>query len=335
MDFGGLFRDLEFAYPWAFVLLALLPILFYLWRKQGDSYFKSANASALPSGGSFRINLLKSVKYLRTAALISLIIALAGPQYHYQIKKSSSEGIDIMLCIDISGSMLAKDFDPNRLEVAKEVAAHFIEKRPFDRIGLVLFSGESFTQTPLTLDHNLLIQSIKSTEVGIIRDGTAIGMGLANSVNRLSSNEIKSKVVILLTDGVNNSGYIDPMSATELAQKYGVKVYTIGVGSTGDAPMPMSRRSDGTFIYSMVKVEIDEILLKKIAAETGGRYFRATTKEMLSYIYSEIDKMEKTEVEIEILSDIQEKFRVFLLLAFLFILLDLLITFVLAKRIRI
>lgn len=330
---AGFFRDLEFVYPWAFLLLTLIPVGILYWRRQKDTYYNWANTSWLPSGKSARITALKTIKYIRILILVLLTIVLARPQYKYQIEKSSSEGIDIMLCVDISGSMLAKDFQPNRLEVAKEVAANFVGKRPFDRMGLVLFSGESFTQTPLTLDHEVLIQAIKSTEVGIIRDGTAIGMGLANSVNRLSESDAESKVVILLTDGVNNSGYINSETATELAQKYKVRVYTIGVGSTGDAPMPISRKADGTFIYSMVKVEIDEVLLKNIAAETGGRYFRATTKEMLSYIYSEIDKMEKTEVEIEVLTEIQEKFRPFLLLALLLIMLDIGISFSLAKRI--
>lgn len=326
--------SLRFAYPWVFILL-LLPIVSWIVfrKKKRETGFYWANAGLLGFSKTWRVYLLEWLKYIRIIGFICLVIALARPQLRYQFEEATSEGVDIIFCLDISGSMLAKDFNPNRLEVAKEVATNFVDKRAFDRLGLVLFAGESFTQIPLTLDHDMLKKALLQTEVGIIKDGTAIGMGLANSVNRLKDSEGESKIIILLTDGVNNSGHINPSIATELAKKMGVKVYTIGVGTTGEAPIPISRRMDGSYVYSMVKVEIDEALLQQIAEETGGRYFRATSAEMLAYIYSEIDKMEKTEVETSVITNLVEKYRIFVFLALALLVLEFLISLVLVKRI--
>jgi Ca-activated chloride channel family protein len=325
----------EFSYPWAFGLLLLIPIWTMVQRKKIFISLSWPHYSVFSRTLSWRVRGLRLLPILRALSFLALTIALARPQKYFEREEITSEGIDIVLVLDISGSMLARDFEPNRLEVAKQVAINFVEKRRFDRMGLVLFSGESFTQVPLTLDHNLLKQSILATEIGIIKDGTAIGMGLANAVNRLNETESPTKVVILLTDGVNNAGYINPNTAMELAKKMGVKVYTIGVGSIGEAPMPVSRRRDGSFVYNLVKVEIDEDLLKQIAELTGGRYFRATSEEMLTYIYSEIDSMEKTEIEVSVIQEVKEYYPPFVLFGLLLIVLEMILSFVVFKRLDI
>ncbi len=325
----------EFSYPWAFGLLLLIPIWTMVQRKKIFISLSWPHYSVFSRTLSWRVRGLRLLPILRALSFLALTIALARPQKYFEREEITSEGIDIVLVLDISGSMLARDFEPNRLEVAKQVAINFVEKRRFDRMGLVLFSGESFTQVPLTLDHNLLKQSILATEIGIIKDGTAIGMGLANAVNRLKETESPTKVVILLTDGVNNAGYINPNTAMELAKKMGVKVYTIGVGSIGEAPMPVSRRRDGSFVYNLVKVEIDEDLLKQIAELTGGRYFRATSEEMLTYIYSEIDSMEKTEIEVSVIQEVKEYYPPFVLFGLLLIVLEMILSFVVFKRLDI
>jgi Ca-activated chloride channel homolog len=322
----------KFVYPWAFLLLLLIPLNFFLARRRKARTLSWAHYSLMPGKQSWRIKMLSYLPLLRALGFVALVIALARPQEHFQREEITSEGIDIVLVLDISGSMLARDFEPNRLEVAKQVAVRFVEKRKFDRMGLVLFSGESFTQVPLTLDHNLLKQAIQNTEIGMIKDGTAIGMGLANAVNRLKETEAPTKVVILLTDGVNNAGYIHPLTAMELAKKLGVKVYTIGVGSVGEAPMPVSRRRDGSFVYNLVKVEIDEVLLKQIAESTGGRYFRATSEEMLSYIYSEIDAMEKTEMETVVLQEYKEYYPPFVRFGLVMLVLEMILSYAVLKR---
>ncbi|MCA1751025.1 MAG: VWA domain-containing protein [Cryomorphaceae bacterium] len=245
---------------------------------------------------------------MRSVALALLIAAVARPQSLMSWQNVSSEGIDIVISTDISASMLAKDFKPDRLESSKEVAARFIRGRPNDRIGLVVYEGEAFTQCPLTTDHNVLINLLKDVRTGMIKDGTAIGMGLATAVNRLRESDAKSKVVILMTDGENNSGTISPMTAAEIAKSYGIRVYTIGVGAIGRAMSPTAIYPDGSYRYEMVDVRIDEELLKEIADLTDAAYFRATDEGVLQTIFQEIDRMEKTRVNVTEHSRRAEKF---------------------------
>jgi len=250
---------------------------------------------------------------LRLLALAAIIVGLARPQSSMSWQDVTTEGIDIIMAMDISSSMLARDFEPNRLEAAKEVAIRFIEGRPNDRIGLVVYSGESFTQCPLTTDHEKLINLFKEIKNGMIKDGTAIGMGLTNAVNRLKESTAKSKVIILLTDGENTAGSIPPLTAAEIAATFGVKVYTIGVGTKGQAPMPVQDMF-GRIRYQMMDVNIDEESLQKIADLTKGRYFRATDNDKLQEIYAEIDQMEKTVIEEK---QYEKKYEEFLPLALL------------------
>ncbi len=250
---------------------------------------------------------------LRLLAIAAIIVALARPQSSISWQDIKTEGIDIVLAFDISGSMLARDFEPNRLEAAKDVATEFVKARPNDRIGLVVYSGESFTQCPLTTDHEKLVNLLRDIENGMIQDGTAIGMGLANAVNRLKESDAKSKVVILLTDGVNRSGSIPPLTAAEIASTFGVKVYTIGVGTKGEAPMPV--QYFGQVRYQMMPVDIDEETLKEISKLTGGRYFRATDNASLGSIYEEIDQLEKTVIEEQQFEKKSEEFLPLALLA--------------------
>ena len=247
---------------------------------------------------------------LRTAAMILVILALARPQtVDVSTKTKTTRGIDIVMAIDVSASMLAKDLKPNRLEALKNVAADFIKGRPNDRIGLVEYAGESYTKTPITSDKSIVLQSLKAIKYNtVITGGTAIGMGLATAVNRIKDSKAKSKIIILLTDGVNNAGFIDPQTASELAVEYGIKTYTIGLGTNGMALSPIAIRN-GVFQYGKAQVEIDEKLLKEIAEVTGGKYFRANNNRKLKEIYKEIDKLEKTEVEEFKFYNYEEKFR--------------------------
>lgn len=241
--------------------------------------------------------------------LILLILALARPQRTLQEEEVKAEGIDITLVMDLSSSMLAKDFQPDRLEASKAVAIEFVDKRPYDRFGLVVFSGESYTMSPLTMDHQVIQELLSGLQCGLLDDGTAIGMGLASAVNRLKESKAKSKVIILLTDGVNNRGYIQPMQAAEIAKQFNIKVYTIGVGTAGEALTPVSRRSDGQYVFGYANVEIDENLLKQIAGETGGEYFRALNETGLRSIYDEIDQLEKTEMEVTVFKRYKDLYR--------------------------
>jgi Ca-activated chloride channel family protein len=250
---------------------------------------------------------------LRVLSFIALTVALARPQSSSVSENVDSEGIDIVLAIDVSGSMLAEDFRPNRIEAAKKVATEFINGRPGDRIGLVIFSGESFTQCPVTIDHGVLQQQVAEIQSGILVDGTAIGDGLATAVDRIRNTNGKSRVVILLTDGVNNTGKVGPELALEIAKAYKVRVYTIGVGTQGSAPYPM--QTPGGLQTQMMPVQIDEDLLRKIAKETGGNYYRATSNNSLKSIYEQIDKLEKTKVEISSYKHYAELFFPFALLA--------------------
>ena len=231
---------------------------------------------------------------LRTLALGLILFVMAGPQSSSSIENMTREGIDIVMAMDASASMLSKDFKPNRLEAAKTVANEFVEDRPFDRVGVVVYEGESFTQVPLTTDHRVVQDGINALETGLVEGGTAIGMGLATAVNRLRNSDAKSKVVILITDGENNTGQIEPQDAAQLAKLESIRVYTVGVGTIGRAKSPVRKRPNGSYIYDWVEVNIDEPTLKAIAEETGGRYFRATSGEKLKEIYTEIDALEKT-----------------------------------------
>jgi Ca-activated chloride channel family protein len=263
---------------------------------------------------------------LRLLSFLFLTIALARPQNSKVNESINSEGLDIVMSMDISGSMLAQDFKPNRIEAAKKVAQEFIENRPTDRIGLVIFSGESFTQCPLTTDQNVLKEQLLNVKSGLLEDGTAIGMGLATAVERLRNSKTKTKVIILLTDGVNNSGLIDPITALEIAKAYKIRVYTIGVGSEGSAPYPVKDQFGQTSIQQM-PVQIDEALMQRISRETGGKYFRATNNNSLNRIYNDIDKLEKTKIEINSYKRYSELFFPYAFLALFCIMLELVLRY--------
>jgi Ca-activated chloride channel family protein len=266
---------------------------------------------------------------LRMLAISLLILALARPQTNMNRQDISVEGIDIVLATDISSTMLAEDLRPNRLEAAKEVAVEFISNRPDDRIGLVVFSGESFTQCPLTSNHALLINLYKDISFGMIDDGTAIGDGLATAVNRLKESKTKSKVIILLTDGINNMGSIDPQSAAEIAELYGIRIYTIGVGTMGTALVPV--RTQFGMQYQRMEVQIDEALLQKVSALTNGKYFRATNKQKLQEVYKEIDRLEKSKIDVTEFSRKKEEFLPFVIFALLFLTLEFVMRFFVLK----
>lgn len=315
--------NLHFASPWWFLGLLIIPLMVY-WqyfqKKMVDPTLKMSNPKGISVTKSWKEKVYPYLPIFKIASLAFFIIALARPQLSLKEEKVKAEGIDIMMVMDLSSSMLSKDFDPDRLEVSKLVAKEFVEKRVHDRIGLVVFSGESFTQCPLTTDHNILLDFLGSLEVGMLQDGTAIGMGLATAVNRLKDSDAKSKIIILLTDGVNNAGYINPNTAAEIAREYDVKVYTIAVGTMGQALSPVNRRSDGQYMYAMAKVEIDVALLESIAKMTEGKYFRAVDRASLENIYAEIDRLEKTEIEGNVFKRYKDEFRMFLIIGlFLFL----------------
>ena len=276
-------------------------------------------------------NILQQLPFvLRLLAIVCIIIALARPQSKFDEQLTEGEGIDIILCIDVSGSMTAQDFTPNRMEAAKNVASDFVDARISDRIGIVIFAGESFTQCPLTTDHFVLKSQIQLIRNGLLEDGTAIGSGLATSVDRLRDSKSKSKVIILLTDGVNNGGLIDPSTAREIAKTFNIKVYTIGVGTDGFAPTPVSTPMG--IVMQNEKVNIDEKLLKNIADETGGRYFRATDNQSLQNIYTHIDQLERSKVEVTTFHRFTEKFYPFIFGALFFLFIELLLRFTLLKK---
>ena len=320
-------ENIEFANPQFFWLLLLLPLalIWYIFKN------KEENASLkIPSVEGFTANdLLPKLKpalfAFRLLALTFIIVAMARPQTEdISTRTKTTKGIDIVMAIDVSSSMLARDLKPNRLEALKDVASEFIKGRPNDRIGLVEYAGESYTKTPITSDKAIVLRSLDDIKYNtIIEGGTAIGMGLATSVNRLKDSKAKSKVIILLTDGVNNTGFIDPKIASELAVEYGIKTYTIGLGTNGMALSPIGI-SNGQFQYGRVQVEIDEELLKEIALVTGGKYFRATDNKKLAEIYDEINKLEKTEIEEFKFYNYEEKFRPLVILAGLLLALELL-----------
>ena len=273
------------------------------------------------------------MQVLRFGALVSLVVALARPQTSgVNTRTTTTEGIDIVLSIDVSSSMLAKDLKPNRLEALKEVASKFVLERLNDRLGLVVYAGESYTKTPLTTDTEITLSALKELNYGAIEDGTAIGMGLATAVNRLKESDGLSKVIILLTDGVNNSGFIEPQTAANLALEYGIKIYTIGIGTNGNALTPIAYNADGSFRYGMRTVEIDESLLEEIAKLTGGAYYRATDNESLEAIYEQINQLEKTEIEEFSFYTYDEHFRIWVLMALGLLLLETLLKYTLLKE---
>ena len=305
-------QGIEFTHTELLWLLLLLPplLLWYVIKhKKQTAVLEISNSSGLVKGNLFWTVLKHCLFGFRTLALVLIIVAMARPQsVDVSTKTKKTRGIDIVMAIDVSASMLAKDLKPNRLEALKEVAGKFIARRPNDRIGLVEYAGESYTRTPVTSDKNIIFNSLKEIKYNtIITGGTAIGMGLATAVNRIKDSKAKSKIIILLTDGVNNSGFIDPLTASELASEYGIKTYTIGLGSNGMALSPVAIRN-GKIQYSRIQVEIDEKLLKEIAEGTGGKYFRATNNKKLEEIYAEINQLEKTEIEEFKYYNYEEKF---------------------------
>lgn len=308
---------------WLAVILFVIILIDYKFKNVKNSSFSISSIKSLNTK-SLKVKLFPLLNVLRFTALFMLIVALARPQIiDVSIQTKKSRGIDIVIAVDVSSSMLAQDLKPNRLEALKEVAKEFVNDRINDRIGLIVYAGESYTKTPVTSDKSIIINSINEIIFdGVIEDGTAIGMGLATSVNRLKNSKAKSKVVILLTDGVNNSGFIDPNTSADLATSFGIKTYTIGLGSNGNARAPIALNPDGSFRYGLTKVEIDEKLLKEIASKTGGLYFRATDNKKLKEIYDEINKLEKTEVEEFKYSNAKEVYRFFVLAAVILILIE-------------
>lgn len=321
----NIIHNIEFSSPYWLLLLAIIPLMLlykYYSKRQEIEPMTFSTLESISGLYSWKEKAIKYLPTLRYLTLAALMLAMARPQQTLKEEVVKAEGIDIILAMDLSSSMLAKDFNPDRLTVSKEVAAKFVDKRVYDRIGLVVFAGDSFTQTPLTTDHNILKDFLANIECGMLDDGTAIGMGLATATNRLKGSKSKSKVIILLTDGVNNAGYIKPLTAAEIAEEYDMKIYTIGVGTTGAALTPVNRRNDGKFVFGMSKVNIDEKLLSEISKMTGGRYFRATDEAMLNSIYDEIDQLEKTEMEVNVFKRYKDIFRIPLMLAFGLLLLE-------------
>lgn len=310
-------------------MLLLLPLLGFWYYRSYKRYYAAMNMPTLEgiSGLSLRGRMRSLLPILRALTMVALILALARPQKVLQEEEVKADGIDITLVMDLSSSMLAQDFNPNRLEVSKRVASEFVDKREFDRMGLVVFAGEAFTQCPLTTDHRIVKDFLAKLECGLLDDGTAIGMGLSTAINRLKDSEAKSKVVILLTDGVNNTGYQSPKLAAQIAKEFKVKVYTIGVGSMGETLTPVSRRSDGRYVFGVARVEIDEALLQEIAEMTGGKYYRATSAESLEQIYASIDQLEKTEIDVTTFKRHSEEFYHFALLGLLMLLLEVMLRY--------
>lgn len=329
-------KDFYFVHPWALLMLIVIPLLI-LWRRLHYRYQQPTLATSdiqrfKDVSKTLRQRLYPVMYYLRLITLTTIIIALARPQSPKNRQEIQVEGIDIVLDMDVSGSMLAEDFSPNRLEAAKKVAANFILGRRNDRIGLVVFSGEAYTQIPLTIDHRVLLDQLGKLKSGTLKDGTALGDGLATAVNRIKDSKSKSKVIILLTDGVNNMGSVDPVTAAEIAALYDIRLYTIGVGKHGMAPYPF-RNILGGITYQNVPVEIDEELLTKMAESTNdGHYFRATDRTSLQRIFDQINKMEKTKIEVTQHNQPKELYRYFLWIGFALFFLELLLRLVVFRR---
>lgn len=327
-------HNTAFENGWFLWFLLVIPLLlgYYIYRQgKANASVKLSTASFLDGGKkTFRHYLRHLLFALRLAAIAIVIIVIARPQNVDKWQSSTTEGIDIIMAIDVSGSMLARDFNPDRLEASKNVATEFISGRPYDRIGLTVFSGESFTQCPLTTDHAVLINLLREVKSGIIEDGTAIGVGLATAINRIKDSDAISKVIILLTDGVNNMGSIDPVTAAEIAKTFGIRVYTVGVGSMGYADYPV--QTPFGMRYQKMQVEIDEALLQRIAEMTGGQYFRAVDNTSLQRVYAEIDKLEKSKIETREHSKREETFMSWALAAALLLTLELLLRYLFMKN---
>ena len=330
--FFDYFKNITFGQPCFFLLLIVVPVLI-IWyisknnRRQAAIIISDISAKGL---ASWKTTLRHLPFVLRLLAITFIIAAIARPQTMFEEQNAEGEGLDIVLCIDVSGSMTAQDLLPNRLEAAKNVAIDFVNKRLTDRIAIVIFSGESFTQCPLTTDKRVLVSAIENIRNGLLEDGTAIGSGLGTSVDRLRTSKSKSKIVILLTDGENNGGLIDPQTAKEIAKAFQVKVYTIGVGTDGYAPQPVN--TPVGVVMQNAKVSIDEKLLKEIAAETGGKYFRAKDNEGLMGIYTEIDQLEKSKVEISTRTLYTEKYFPFVIAALALLFLEMVLKFTVFRK---
>lgn len=317
----------SFLHPEFLLLLALLPIAgvwLYRSRKQQSVTLTLPAVAGLESLVNWKVLLKPYLIVFRLVALALIIIGLARPRtVDVSNQTKTTRGIDIVMAVDLSSSMLAKDLEPNRMEALKKVADRFVDDRPNDRIGIVVYAGEAYTKVPVTTDKSIVKQMLQELNYDpTVDDGTGIGMGLATAVNRLKESKAKSRVVILLTDGINNAGFIEPETAADLAKEYGIKVYTIGLGSNGMAPFPVGYTPDGTLVYRNMKVEIDEKLMKSIAKKTGGKYFRATSNSRLEAIYDEINQMETTEIEELRYYDYEEQFRPFALLALVLLVLE-------------
>lgn len=320
-------EKITFLNPEFFWLLLLIPAAgawLYLKRNQQTATLKISSTAGFAGTKSFFVKLYPFLGVFRLLALTALIVAMARPRtVDISNKTKTTKGIDIVMAIDVSGSMLAKDLKPNRMEALKKVAASFVDERPNDRIGLVVYASEAYTKTPVTSDKAIIQQAIESIKYdNVLQDGTGIGMGLATAVNRLKDSKAKSKVIILLTDGVNNAGFIEPETASDIAKQYGIKVYTVGIGTNGMAEFPYAVAPNGQFLFRMMQVEIDEQLMKNIARKTDGKYFRATSNNKLEEIYAAINKLETTEIEELKFYDYDEKFRPFVLLAGFLLLLE-------------
>lgn len=320
-------ENITFANPkllWGLLIIPAVIVWYIFCQKKQDASVRFSDMNGFESlPKSWRVYGRHLLFVLQMVALALLIVAIARPQSTSTSETSNIEGIDIILAQDVSGSMLARDLKPDRLEASKKMAADFVEGRPTDRMGLVVFSGESFTQVPLTTDHGIMLSMLKELKSGMIEDGTAIGDGLATAINRLKDSEAISKVIILLTDGLNNAGSVDPYTAAELAKLYGIRVYTIGVGSYGTAPYPV--QTIFGMQYQQMKVEIDEKMLTTIANNSGGKYFRATSNQKLSEIYDEIDKLERSKIEVTEFRHVHEEFYPLVALALVLLLVEFLL----------
>ncbi|RKS01002.1 VWA domain-containing protein [Flavobacterium sp. 102] len=319
-------KEVSFLNPEFFWLFLLLPaaIAWQFWKKKQSATLKISSVRGFKAEKSLAAKLKPYLFVLRLLALSSLIIAMARPRkVDISSQTKSTKGVDIVMAIDVSGSMLAKDLKPNRMEALKKVAENFVAGRPNDRIGIVVYASEAYTKTPVTSDKAIVQDAIRSIKYdNVLQDGTGIGMGLTTAVNRLKDSKAKSKVIILLTDGVNNAGFIEPETASQIAKEYGIKVYTIGIGTNGDAMFPYAYAPNGGFLFRMMPVEIDVALLKTIAKNTGGKYFRANNNSKLEAIYNEINKLETTEIQELKFYDYDEKFRPFVWIAGLLLLLE-------------
>lgn len=326
------FNHIIFSQPWVFLLLLLVPVLIWWYASKNNQLQGAITISDISAKGlSSWKTVLRHLPFVcRLLAIVFVITAIARPQTMFEEQNAEGEGVDIVLCIDVSGSMTAQDLQPNRLEAAKNVAIDFVNKRVTDRIAVVIFSGESFTQCPLTTDHRVLVSAIQNIRNGLLEDGTAIGSGLGTSVDRLRESKSKSKVVILLTDGENNGGLIDPETAKEIAKAFQIKVYTIGVGTDGFAPQPVNTPMG--MVMQQGKVSIDEKLLKEIASETGGKYFRAKDNDGLTGIYAEINSLEKSTIEISTRTRYTEKFFPFVMIALGLLFFEMLLKFTVFRK---